>query len=200
MLDNLTRHPQGQEIADTIASGRFNHAYGYHGMVSSLAKPDIKGVADQLHLANRLHARGIDDIKFEVKEAGFEIKPGVRLEDGADLDVLAYDHRGTAYGYQFKTLTNPKKLMKAIFANIHQLTLSHADVQTFVLDTKGTLADLQAKDMARRLNEVYGETNVQFVIRVEDGTLMIPPVESSFPILEERRDRVNARRPLDVGE
>ncbi|GAA0962497.1 MULTISPECIES: hypothetical protein [Streptomyces violaceusniger group] len=176
LLDNLARHPQGQEIADTIASGRFKHSYGFDTLLSNFAKEDMKGGIDQVRLANRLHASGIDDIKFEAKgKDGFEIKPGDWMEDGADLDVLAYDHRGTAYGYQFKTLTNPKKLMKAIFANIDQLTLSHADVQTFVLDTKGTLADLQAKDMARRLNEVYGTTNVQFVIRVEDGTLMIPP-------------------------
>lgn len=50
-----------------------------------------------------------------------------------------------------------------------------ADFKTFVVDTKGTLADHQALRAEQRLTEVYGNTKIQFIIRVEDGVLIIPP-------------------------
>ncbi|MEU7433433.1 hypothetical protein AB0B07_21775 [Streptomyces sioyaensis] len=53
--------------------------------------------------------------------------------------------------------------------------------KTFVVDTKGTLADHQALRAQQRLTEVYGNTNIQFIIRVEDGVLIIPPNGKFMP-------------------
>ncbi|MFC4514571.1 MULTISPECIES: hypothetical protein [Streptomyces] len=181
VFDNLAEHPAGKEIGDTLASGRYAGSYGYGQLVSSLSKADmISGAVDQFRLADRLHANGITDIAFEAK-GGYEIREGVKCGDGTDLDVLAYGPDGKTYGYQFKEVANPKKLMNKIFSNIHQLTNSHADVQTFVVETKGTLADLEKQNMVRRLSEAYADQNVQFIIRVEDGTMMIPPGGTFVP-------------------
>ncbi|MFC7303500.1 hypothetical protein ACFQVC_04625 [Streptomyces monticola] len=181
VLDNLTNNPAGREIAETIASGRHNNSYGYHQVVSSLSHPDkMMGGIEQLRLANRMYDAGLRDIAFEAK-AGYELKPGVVTGEKTDLDVVARGSDGTTYGYQFKDVQNPKKLVNKIFSNMRQLTDSHADVQTFVVDTRGTLDDLAASGIPRRLTEVYGNRNVQFVIRVEDGTLMIPPGGKFMP-------------------
>ncbi|TVL90451.1 hypothetical protein [Streptomyces sp. SAJ15] len=175
VLDNLSRHPAGQEIADTIASGRHTGSEGYDQVVSSLSHADkMAGGIEQLRLADRLQASGVRDIAFEAK-AGYELKPGVVTGERTDLDVVARDSDGTTYGYQFKDIQNPKKLINKILSNRGQLIDSRADVQTFVIDTKGTLEDLAANNIAERLSGLYGSYNMQFVIRVEDGTLMIPP-------------------------
>ncbi|MBC9716051.1 hypothetical protein H9Y04_26260 [Streptomyces sp. TRM66268-LWL] len=181
VLDNLGRHPNGAEIADTIASGRFKGVEGYDQVVSSLSHADkMSGGIEQLRLGNRLHASGVTDISFEVK-GGSEIKPGVVTGKDTDLDVMARDADGNVHGYQFKDVQNPKKVVSKIFSNLKQLDESGADFKTFVVDTKGTLADLADQRTAQRLTDVYGKTNVQFVIRVEDGVLTIPPGGTFMP-------------------
>ncbi|MFF0048563.1 hypothetical protein [Streptomyces sp. NPDC005498] len=54
---------------------------------------------------------------------------------------MARDAGGNVHGYQFKEIQNPKKVVKKIFDNMKQLDESGADFKTFVVDTKGTLAD-----------------------------------------------------------
>ncbi|NGO79244.1 hypothetical protein G6045_26850, partial [Streptomyces sp. YC504] len=181
VLDNLGQHPNGAEIADTIASGRFKGVEGYDQVVSSLSHADkMSGGIEQLRLGNRLHANGVEGISFEVK-GGSEIKPGVVTGKDTDLDVMARDADGKVHGYQFKDVQNPKKVVGKIFSNLKQLDESGADFKTFVVDTKGTLADLADQRTAQRLTDVYGKTNVQFVIRVEDGVLTIPPGGTFMP-------------------
>ncbi|WP_216590577.1 hypothetical protein [Streptomyces brasiliscabiei] len=181
VLDNLAGHPAGREIAETIASGRFDGATGFDQTVSSLAHADkMSGGIEQLRLGNRLYESGIRDISFEVK-GGFDLKPGVRTGEGTDLDVMARDAAGNVHGYQFKDVANPKKTVKKIFDNMQQLAESGADFKTFVVDTKGTMADHAAMRTAQRLTEVYGKTDVQFIIRVEDGVMRIPPDGTFMP-------------------
>ncbi|WP_432015078.1 hypothetical protein [Streptomyces cucumeris] len=181
VLDNLADNPAGQEIADTIASGRFNGAVGYEQVVSSLSHADkMAGGIEQLRLGNRLHESGVHDISFEVK-GDVEIKPGVRTGGETDLDVMAYDANGNVHGYQFKEIQNPKKVVKKIFDNMKQLEYSGADFKTFVVDTKGTLADHLTLRTEQRLTDVYGEKGVQFVIRVEDGVIVVPPRGTFMP-------------------
>ncbi|WP_060891435.1 hypothetical protein [Streptomyces europaeiscabiei] len=181
VLDNLAGHPAGREVAETIASGRFDGATGFDQTVSSLAHADkMSGGIEQLRLGNRLYESGVRDISFEVK-GGFDIKPGVRTGEGTDLDVMARDAAGNVHGYQFKDVANPKRTVKKIFDNMQQLAQSGADFKTFVVDTKGTMADHAAMRTAQRLTEVYGKTNVQFIIRVEDGVMRIPPDGTFMP-------------------
>ncbi|WP_202546291.1 hypothetical protein [Streptomyces sp. SID2119] len=175
VLANLADHPAGGEIADTIASGRFKNAENFDQVISSLSHADkMSGGIEQIRLANRLHEGGIHDISFEVK-GNVEIKPGIRTGEMTDLDVMARDGNGNIHGYQFKDIQNPKKVVGKIFANMKQLDKSGADFKTFVIDTRGTLADHVALRTQQRLADVYGKTEIQFIIRVEDGVLTIPP-------------------------
>ncbi|MGY1580044.1 hypothetical protein [Streptomyces sp. MN13] len=181
VLDNLANTSAGREVADAIATGRFNDALGYRALLSNMSGQNmLSGSIEQLRLANRLYESGIRDIAFEVKE-GVEIKPGVVVAEGTDLDVMARTADGTVHGYQFKEVQNPKKIVQKMFSNMQQLENSGADFKTFVVDTKGTLADLAALRTEQRLTDVYGERNVQFIIRVEDGVLRIPPDGTFMP-------------------
>ena len=181
VLANLADHPAGQEIADTIASGKFKDSKNFDQVVSSLSQADkMSGGVEQLRLANRLYESGVRDISFEIK-GDVDIKPGVRTGGATDLDVMARDAGGNVHGYQFKEIQNPKKVVKKIFDNMKQLDESGADFKTFVVDTKGTLADHLALRTQQRLTDVYGNTNVQFIIRVEDGVLTIPPSGTFMP-------------------
>ncbi|SCZ07868.1 hypothetical protein SAMN02745898_108271, partial [Streptomyces sp. 136MFCol5.1] len=181
VLANLADHPAGQEIADTIASGKFKDSKNFDQVVSSLSQADkMSGGVEQLRLANRLYESGVRDISFEIK-GDVDIKPGVRTGGATDLDVMARDAGGNVHGYQFKEIQSPRKVVKKIFDNMKQLDESGADFKTFVVDTKGTLADHLALRTQQRLTDVYGNTNVQFIIRVEDGVLTIPPSGTFMP-------------------
>ncbi|TRV81413.1 hypothetical protein FKN01_02815 [Streptomyces sp. 130] len=174
-LTNLSRHSAGEEIADIIASGKFKNTSNFGQVVSSLSHFNkMPGSVAQLRLANRLLEIGVHDISFEIK-GGIEIKPGVETGAGTDLDVMARDTEGRIHGYQFKNIENPKKVVKKAFDSMKQLEHSGADFRTFVVDTKGTLADHAALRTGQRLAEIYGKYNIQFIIRLDDGVLTIPP-------------------------
>ncbi|MFG2670947.1 hypothetical protein [Streptomyces sp. NPDC048445] len=181
VLRNLASDPAGGEIADIIASGRFKNARNFDQVISSLSQVDkMPGGIEQLRLANRLHEGGVRHISFEIK-GHVDIKPGVRTGEATDLDVMAQDSNGNIHGYQFKAIQNPKRVVKKIFDNMKQLETSGADFKTFVVDTKGTLADHADLRTQQRLTEVFGKTNIQFIIRVEDGVLTIPPSGTFMP-------------------
>ncbi|MER7107132.1 hypothetical protein [Streptomyces sp. NPDC000229] len=179
ILKTLAGHPAGKEIAETIASGRYKDSYGFSTVVSNLSRPsEVPGSLEQIRLANRLHESGLTDISFEVKQGGHEIKPGVFTEVKTDLDVMARDANGNVHGWQFKDMTgvdsttNPSKVVDKMFKNIGQLTDSHADVQTFVVDTKVAKSDMATQ--IGRLQKGYEGKNVQFVIRTPDGIIFVP--------------------------
>ncbi|MFJ1818774.1 hypothetical protein ACIQGT_04255 [Streptomyces sp. NPDC093108] len=179
-LTNLANDQAGREIAEIIASGKFRGLLGYDQVVSSLSRADdMSGGIEQLRLGDRLHASGITDISFEIKQAGHEIKPGIFTEMKTDLDVMARDASGNAYGWQFKDMTrvdspaDPSKIVRNIFKSIKQLTDSHADMQTFVVDAKALKHEMATQ--IGRLQRGYEGKNVQFVIRSPDGITFVPP-------------------------
>ncbi|MFD7662870.1 hypothetical protein [Streptomyces sp. NPDC059788] len=102
-------------------------------------------------------------------------KPPTRTSKGSGSGPFPHREGRRLHGYHFKEIANPKKLAKKVFDNIKQLDESGADFKTFVIDTKGTLADHEALRAHQRLTEVYGNTHIQFIVRVEDGILIIPP-------------------------
>lgn len=179
VLKTLSESPVGNEMADTIASGRFRDADGFANVVSNLVRPsEIPGSLEAMRLGNRLHESGVTDVSFELKQDGHEIKPGVFTEKGTDLDVLARDANGRVYGWQFKDMTGEAspsaadRAVKRIFKSVHQLTDSHADVQTFVIDSKIPKGEMLTQ--LERLQEKYDTRGVQFVIRTPDGIIFVP--------------------------
>ncbi|EGG48272.1 hypothetical protein SGM_1567 [Streptomyces griseoaurantiacus M045] len=179
ILDTLAHDPAGREIADTIASGRFKDAPNFSDVISNLSRPsELPGCREQIRLANRLHEAGLTDISFEVKQGGHQIRPGVFTEARTDLDLMARDAGGRTHGWQFKDMTGPdspadaSKVVRNVFKKIGQLTDSHADVQTFVVDTKASMADMESQ--IGRLQKGYEGKNVQFVIRTPDGEIFVP--------------------------
>ncbi|MCY0952742.1 hypothetical protein [Streptomyces sp. H27-S2] len=180
-LANLADHPAGQEMADLIASGQFKGMTNFDQVVSSFSQKNaMSGGVEQLRLADRLQKSGVSDISFEIKK-DTEIKPGVTTGPKTDMDVMARDANGNVYGYQFKEVANPKKVTSKMWQNIGQLADSGADVKVFVVDTKGSVADMLAAGMEKDLARIHSEQGVIVVLRVEDGTLMYPPGASFMP-------------------
>ncbi|UZK56209.1 hypothetical protein NEH16_20815 [Streptomyces drozdowiczii] len=179
ILQNLATHPAGKELADTIASGRFRDAANFSDVVSNISQYRmIPGCREQIRLANRLYDSGLTDIAFEIKRGGHEIRPGVFTAEGTDLDLMARDANGNVHGWQFKDMTNadstpsPRKVVDKIFKERPQLSDSHADVQTFVVDTKVPRDEMVTQ--IDRLQRGYEGYNIQFVIRTPDGIIFVP--------------------------
>ncbi len=180
-LTNLADHPAGGEVANWLASGRFNGLPNYEQVVSSFTQKNaMSGGVEQLRLGRTLQESGITDISFEIKK-DVEIRPGVVTGPRTDMDVMARDRDGKVYGYQFKEVSNPKKVGSKMWQNIGQLADSQADVKVYVVDTKGTLADMMASGIERDLSRIHSERGVIVVLRVEDGTLMYPPGANFMP-------------------
>lgn len=180
-LANLADHPAGAEVGELLASGRFNGLPNYDQVVSSFTQKNaMSGGIEQLRLGKMLQDSGVADISFEIKR-DVEISPGVMTGPRTDMDVMARDHDGKVYGYQFKEVANPKKVASKMWQNIGQLADSMADVRVFVVDTKGTIADMMESGIERDLSRIHSERNVIVVLRVEDGTLMYPPGANFTP-------------------
>lgn len=180
-LANLAKHPSGQEVADLIASGRFNGLTNYDQVVSSLSqKSGMSGGIEQLRLAERLQRHGVTDISFEIKR-DTEIKPGVVTGFHTDMDVMARDANGKVYGYQFKEIAKPSTVSDKIWKSSKQLDDSGADVKIFIVDTKGSMADMLATDVQKELARLHTRKDLLIVLRVEDGTLMYPPGANFMP-------------------
>ncbi|MFG2664464.1 hypothetical protein ACGFY6_09465 [Streptomyces sp. NPDC048387] len=180
-LANLADHPAGQEVADIIASGKFRGMANFEQVVGSFSQKNaMSGGIEQLRLADQLYDSGVRDISFEIKK-DVEIKPGVITGKETDLDVMARDADGKIYGYQFKEVANPKKVTDKMWSNIGQLAQSGADVKVFVVDTKGSMADMLASGIEKKLARLHTEKDVIVVLRVEDGTLMYPPGARFMP-------------------
>ncbi|MET9922672.1 hypothetical protein ABZZ04_37270, partial [Streptomyces sp. NPDC006435] len=180
-LANLAKHPVGQQAADLIASGRFNDLTNYNRVVSSLAqKTETSGGIEQLLLADRLQKNGVTEIGFEIK-GDVEIRPGVFTGRHTDMDVMARDADGKIYGYQFKEIKDPSTTIDKIWKHSKQLNESGADVKIFVVDTKGSMADMLASGIRKDLARFYDRKGLLVVIRVEDGTLMYPPGSRFVP-------------------
>ncbi|MFJ6013131.1 hypothetical protein [Streptomyces sp. NPDC092952] len=185
-LNNLSKNPAGQEISEIISSGKLGAFEGYREVVSGLSRLDgISGGIEQLRLGERLLSGGADKIVFEIKQDGYEIKPGVFTGEKTDLDVMARDVDGTVYGWQLKDMTGPEspadpgKVVRNVFKKIRQLTDSHADVKIFLVETKASRAEIATQ--LGRLHGLHAKNNVQFIFRSPDGNLFVPPEAKFFP-------------------
>ncbi|MFJ3880499.1 hypothetical protein ACIPW5_23940 [Streptomyces sp. NPDC090077] len=181
-LANLADDPAGQEIADLIASGKFKGMTNYEQVVGGISQKEngMRGCFTQLRLASQLFDSGVRDISFEIK-ANVEIKPGVLTGKGTDMDVMARSADGEIYGYQFKEIEDPSQVSDKIWKDMKQLANCRADVKTFVIDTKGSLADMLASGIEKELARMHTARGVNVVLRVEDGTIMYPPGASFMP-------------------
>lgn len=182
ILDNLANHGAGREIAEAIASRRFEEVPNYSMVVSSTVRPNLfPGALEQVRLGGRLLDSGYTDIAFEIKQGGHEIRPGVFTQKETDLDVMAKDADGKTHGWQFKNVasTNPGKVVGKVFSEMHQLVDSNADYQTFVLDTVVSMQDLAPH--LGRLENNFADKGVQVIIRTPDGIVFIPPDGTFMP-------------------
>ncbi|MEV4433423.1 hypothetical protein [Streptomyces sp. NPDC049585] len=183
ILDRLSAHPNGQEIAEVVASGHFAKSENFAQVVSSMGAAReqlMQPAVDQIRFANDLYERGFRDIEFEHKA------------NKADIDVLVRDRTGYAVGYQMKRLNDPLNPIDEVTRDKYLLQLQRADVDHRVLlvDSRGTLADWRSKGYAEILQQVHdgihpetlkkGE-GISFVIRLDDGNLIIPPDGSLYP-------------------
>ncbi|WP_413753011.1 hypothetical protein NRF20_20220 [Streptomyces sp. R-74717] len=179
IVARLAQHPQGQEIADIISSGNLSRTQGFNTVVSMLGSGRgdqyIRAI-DQIRLGDQFHRSGLREIEFEIKDQNIK----------ADLDVRVTDENGESFGYQMKRLENPKNPFQSIAKadNLGQLSKSTADHKVMLVDGQGTVAEWKSRGILDELLQVHrGEhplksekgRGILFVIRLDDGTIRIPP-------------------------
>ncbi len=185
IVTRLAEHPHGQEIADIISSGHLSQTRKFRDAVSMVGSgvhgQYLRGI-DQIRLGDQLYKSGLREIEFEIKNE--KIK--------ADLDVRVTDESGTSYGYQMKRLDNPENPFDSIAKAdyLGQLSKSAADHKIMLVDGQGTVAEWKARGIPEELLKVHrGEHAVKsekgrgilFVIRLDDGTIKIPPGAKADP-------------------
>ncbi|WP_328870974.1 hypothetical protein OHT76_13095 [Streptomyces sp. NBC_00287] len=178
VLERLATEPNGQRIAEIIGSGRFNQSDEYGQVVSSLGanrSQMFQPGADQLIFADDLVKSGVPahSIDFEQK-----------YPPGADVDVRTVDESGAVYAYQLKHLNDPQDQVGEITRGKYllQLAKSEADHRVLLVDGgRGTRADWISNGSYDALMDIHrggrgpkGQ-GITFVIRLEDGTLVVPP-------------------------
>ncbi|MFB8394919.1 hypothetical protein [Streptomyces yangpuensis] len=185
VLEVLGDNPRGQQVAEIIASGRFNGSENFGQVVSSLGAKKVQmaepGI-DQIILADDLARSGFagDRIDFEIKN-----------DAGGDADVRLLDDDGNAFVYQMKRLNNPLDPVSEITRgkNLGQLTHSAGDHRVMLVDGQGSVAKWTAEGAVDRLMEIHQNgrgrfeagKDVTFVIRLDDGTLVVPPGSKTDP-------------------
>ncbi|MER8088853.1 hypothetical protein ABTZ57_28020 [Streptomyces sp. NPDC094048] len=185
IVARMGTYPQGREIADIITSGHLSQTRKFRDVVSMLGSgvrgQDLRAI-DQIRLGDQFYRSGLRDIEFEIKNQTFK----------ADLDVRVTDANGESYGYQMKRLENPKNPFESIAKADHlgQLSKSTADHKIMLVDGQGTVAEWQARGIPEELLQVHrGEHAIKsgkgrgilFVIRLDDGTITIPPGAKADP-------------------
>ncbi|MFG3528794.1 hypothetical protein ACGF8B_18865 [Streptomyces sp. NPDC047917] len=185
IVARMGEYPHGREIADIITSGHLSQTHKFRDVVSMLGSgvrgQDLRAM-DQIRLGDQFYRSGLRDIEFEIKNQAFK----------ADLDVRVTDANGESYGYQMKRLENPKNPFESIAKADHlgQLSKSTADHRIMLVDGQGTVAEWQARGIPDELLQVHrGEHAIKsgkgrgilFVIRLEDGTITIPPGAKADP-------------------
>ncbi|MFJ3515447.1 MULTISPECIES: hypothetical protein [unclassified Streptomyces] len=185
VLEVLGENPRGHQVAEIIASGRFNGSENFGQVVSSLGAKKVQmaepGI-DQIILADDLARSGFagDRIDFEIKN-----------DAGGDADVRLLDDNGNAFVYQMKRLNNPLDPVSEITRgkNLGQLTHSVGDHRIMLVDGQGSVAKWTAEGAVERLMEIHQNgrgrfeagKDVTFVIRLDDGTLVVPPGSKTDP-------------------
>ncbi|WPW30468.1 hypothetical protein P6B95_25920 [Streptomyces atratus] len=178
VFDRLASEPDGQRVAEAIASGQFNQSDKFGQVISSLgAKREqmFQPGADQIIFADDLVRSGVPahSIDFEQK-----------VPVGADMDIRIKDESGAVYAYQMKHLNDPMDPVSEITRghNLLQLARAEADHHVLLVDGgRGTRADWMSSGSYDALMDIHrggrgpkGE-GLAFVVRLEDGNLVIPP-------------------------
>lgn len=178
VLDRLSSEPDGHRIAEIIGSGHFSKSDGFGQVVSSLGANKtamFRPGADQLIFADDLVRSGVPAHSID-----FEHKVPV----GSDLDIRIKTDSGEIYGYQLKHLNDPLDPVSEITRGKYllQLAKAEADYRVFLVDGgRGTCASWVADGYYNALMDVHHGRNgakgegITFVIRLEDGTLVVPP-------------------------
>ncbi|WP_405615803.1 hypothetical protein [Streptomyces sp. NBC_00076] len=184
VLDRLASEPDGQRVAEIISSGHFNQGDEYGQVVSALgAKREqmFQPAADQLIFADDLVRSGVPahTIDFEQK---FPV--------GADMDIRIKDESGDVYAYQMKHLNDPQDPVSEITRGKYLLQLANAEADHSVLlvdGGRGTIAQWMSNGSYDELMAINGGARgrkgmgITFVVRLEDGNLVIPPGSKTDP-------------------
>ncbi|MDQ1007200.1 hypothetical protein QFZ82_001685 [Streptomyces sp. V4I23] len=178
VLDRLASEPDGQRVAEVIGSGQFNQSDEFGQVVSALGANKLgmfQPSADQIIFADDLVKSGVPAHAID-----FEQKVPV----GADVDVRIKDETGDIYAYQMKHLNDPQDAVSEITRGKYLLQLAKAEANHHVLlvdGGRGTRADWISSGSYDALMDIHrggrgpkGE-GITFVIRLEDGNLVIPP-------------------------
>jgi hypothetical protein len=102
------------------------------------------------------------------------------------------DDAGHSYGYQLKRLNNPKNPFENIAKsdNLGQLSKSESDHKIMLVDGQGTIAEWEARGIPEELLQVHRGDHplksekgrgILFVLRLDDGTIVIPPGAKADP-------------------
>ncbi|MFF7788866.1 hypothetical protein [Streptomyces sp. NPDC007991] len=171
VLERLATEPDGQRIAEIIGSGQFNLSDECGQVVSSLGANRAQMFqpgADQLIFADDLHT-----IDFEQK-----------YPPGADMDIRIADESGEVYAFQMKHLNDPQDPVGEITRGKYLLQLAKSEANHHILlvdGGRGTRADWMSNGSYDALMDIHrggrgpkGE-GITFVIRLEDGNLVVPP-------------------------
>ncbi|MEU1149053.1 hypothetical protein ACFYO9_24140 [Streptomyces sp. NPDC005863] len=184
VLDRLASEPDGQRVAEIISSGHFNQGDEYGQVISAMgAKREqmFQPAADQLIFADDLVRSGVpaNAIDFEQK---FPV--------GADMDIRIKDESGDIYAYQMKHLNDPQDPVSEITRGKYLLQLANAEADHSVLlvdGGRGTIAEWVSNGSYDELMAINGGargrkgTGITFVVRLEDGNLVIPPGSKTDP-------------------
>ncbi|APY88584.1 hypothetical protein DCW30_31675 [Streptomyces alfalfae] len=184
VLARLASEPNGQRVADVIASGRFNQSDEFGQVVSSLGarkEAMYQPGADQILFADDLVRSGVP-----AEAIAFEHKVPV----GADADIRIIGESGEVYSYQMKHLNDPVDPVSEISRGKYllQLAKSEADHHIMLVDGgRGARAEWISNGSYDELMDIHrggrgpkGE-GITFVVRLEDGTLVIPPGSKTDP-------------------
>ncbi|MBC2863540.1 hypothetical protein [Streptomyces mexicanus] len=184
ILDRLASEPGGQRVGEIISSGQFNASEKYGQVVCSLGANRVqmyRPAVDQLVFADDLVRGGVPAhaIDFEVKDP-----------PGADVDVRIRDESGDVYAYQLKRLNNPQDPISELTRDKYllQLTKSVASHHIMLVDGgRGTRAEWMANGSYDALMDVHSGRSggkgrgITFVIRLEDGNLVVPAGSKNDP-------------------
>ncbi|WP_406285460.1 hypothetical protein [Streptomyces sp. NBC_00209] len=137
--------------------------------------------ADQLIFADKLVESGVPAHAID-----FEQKVPV----GADVDIRIRDESGDVYAYQMKHLNDPQDPVSEITRGKYllQLAIADADHSVMLVDGgRGTVRDWMTNGSYDELLAIHNGargrkgTGITFVIRLEDGSLVIPPGSRTDP-------------------
>lgn len=183
-LERLASEPGGQRVAEAIAAGNFSRSEGFGQVVSSLGarkEAMFQPGADQILFGDELVRSGVpaQSIEFEYK-----------IPVGADADIRITDESGAIYTYQMKHLNNPLDEVSEITRGKYllQLARTEADHRIMLVDGgSGTCAEWISNGSHEALMDIHnggggpkGE-GITFVVRLSDGTLVIPPGAKTDP-------------------